>query len=217
MLFASIYYVGRSMPHELYTISVFFFFNLFLLIAQVLRKFSSSKLTLTIAFILFILLIAYPAWQRKDFLSAKLINKYERIKQGKIFSADFDKSLIHAYSKETAMIKNQIKEIKTIIISADETFLFYLTKKKNLLSVNPVVGNIYSKSEMDNLINSLGSNCPHGIAVDCSLVGKCPSYETFSVGDPIILSTLLQRIQAACQIIYQPTVCTDKICIISKP
>lgn len=212
MLFASIYYVGRSMPHELYTISIFVISTFFYILGTYYRDYLSQKQRAAVIIVLFIMFIAAPAFFRKEYIFEKIYTKAVRVFAGNIFSSDIDKKLDSFYKDEIALIKNEIQH-STVIISADDTYLFYKTRKKNSMHANPIFGSIDMKSEMDEALKPIFPDCPKKIVVDCALLGKCQSYKSFSSGEPAALHSLLQDMQTGCGVEYKPTKCTKKLCI----
>ena len=212
MLFASIYYVGRSMSHELYTISTFAILTFFLLIGSTYQNIPIKLRALTFALI-FLFLIIFPVFKRFEFIKEKVIIKISNLAEGKIFPPGIDQTIKEKYRKEVELISNNIKEKEILIISADDTYLFYLINKKNLLDANPTWGTIQIKSEVEPAIKRAVNTCPKKIVVDCSLLNKCPSYKTLTQGDLNAFPFLLQQLEKDCNVRYSPSICTDKLCI----
>ncbi|OGK22179.1 hypothetical protein A2866_03410 [Candidatus Roizmanbacteria bacterium RIFCSPHIGHO2_01_FULL_39_8] len=215
-LFASIYFVGRSMPHELITVSLFILFTLFLLIGISYSEIQLPKMRLLILVFMFIFFIIFPAFQRKEFITEKLIDKYKRVLTNNIFLSEIDTTLHEKYKNEVVLIKKSIKENEIVILSPDDTYLFYLVDKKNLLDANPVFGSIDIQSEIGPAIKRVGKVCPAQLVIDCSIVKRCPKYESFSRGSPAVFPYLLEEIEKKCNTSYEPILCSDQLCIVKK-
>src|SRR3989344_4114099 len=217
MFFASIYYVGRSMPHELITISVFVLLTIFLFLGSLFRQVHSTKIRIFALLIVFFFLIVFPAYQRKEFIVEKMLDKYKQFLQGNIFVSETDKNLEESYKNEVVLVNQNIKEGQTLIISPDDTYLFYKIQKRNLFDSNPVWATIDMQSEMKLAIDKTINICPDKLVIDCSLVKKCPAYITFVNQDTVVaFPQLLVGIENKCQVKYQPTICTNKLCIATK-
>ena len=217
MFFASIYYVGRSMPHELITISVFVLLTIFLFLGSIFRQIRPTKIRIFALLIVFFFLIVFPAYQRKEFIVEKMLDKYKQFLQGNIFVSETDKNLEESYKNEVALVNQNIKEGQTLIISPDDTYLFYKIQKRNLFDSNPVWATIDMQSEMKLAIDKTKNICPDKLVIDCSLVKKCPTYITFVNQDAVVaFPQLLVGIENKCQVKYQPTICTNKLCIATK-
>ena len=109
------------------------------------------------------------------------------------------------------LIKNNLKTKEVVILSVDDSYLFLKIGKKNLLDANPVMG-IDLPEDLDFAVKNVVKKCPQKIAVDCSYVGKCKSYTPF-IGVNFDINLILTRIETGCRLKYQPTVCTEKLCI----
>lgn len=213
MLFASIYYVGRSMPHELLTISTFTVLTVFLLIGLIYNQLP-AKLQSILLIIVFLTFISFPAFSRKEYIAEKLFDKYHKILNGRIFASEIDETVQKKYHQEASIINNSLKENEVLIVSADDTYLFYLTGKKNLLDADPGFA-LDTKSEMDLAIKRAVRRCPEKIAVDCTLLKKCPDYKVLSERLPS-LPLILGEVEKKCAIKYQPNQCTDQLCIAER-
>ena len=212
MLFASIYYVGRSHPAELYTVSPFFLLTAFLLLAAILKKHLTSNYRVLTTITIFILFIAFPAWQRLDSLTKSIIIRYERFKKGNIFTPELNGLLIKKYGNEIKLIRQEMPEEEIIIVSGDDTYLYYLSNKYSLLADNSLI-TILTKQDLAHSLKKAGQTCPKKIAGECRLFRSCPNTglfsQAFSTWQPIVLSEL----EKSCQVKYQPTECTDQLCI----
>lgn len=218
MFFASIYYVGRSMPHELFTITPFLILTFFLLSGLLYRNLSAPTVKLTALVFLFLISILFPAWHRKEYIASKIINKYQNriISESLIPGFQIEEAVKKTYLKEAEFINRNIKNDGAVILSPDDTYLFYLTKKKNLLNANPAVGAILLKSDMSPVLKNLSGSCPEKIVVDCSHFDKCPDYKTFITREPVLIQSVLNEIEKKCAFIYRPTLCSQKFCIAEK-
>jgi len=216
MFFASIYYVGRSMNEELYTITPFALLIFFLLLGSIYQRIHKSKIRISVISLIFLLFIVYPIIQRKEVFVGKVMTKFARLKQGHILTSDLDQRLNKIYAKESELINTSIKEKSALILSADDTYLFYLTQKTNLLNANPVYGSINMKSEMGPATKIVTKICPQTIAVDCVLLKRCLPHKSFTGEDPYGLPEVLSQVETQCKLKYKPVSCTDRLCIASS-
>lgn len=216
MFFASIYYVGRSMPGELFTISIFVLVTFFLLTGIYLKEINSPLQRNVILVLIFIITICYPCYLRKEYIADKLLNKISRLSHGHIFSSQLDRKVQSFYKDEVLIFKKNIPESQILILSSDDTYLLYLFNKKNLLDVNPIWGTVGTKNEIDKSIQKISANCPKKILADCSIAGRCHQYKTLTSGDSGAFPLLLTAIEKKCQVKYTPTICTNKLCLTEK-
>ena len=218
-LFASVYFVGRSHPHNLFHISLFFLLNVFLLINEIIKnsipKNISKKTLATFYLLLTTLLIIYPAYNRKQALATIIKTKFDRLNNGHIFKPELEQEVKQYYSTESLLIKRNLIDDEIIILSVDDTYLFYLSNKKNLLLDNPQSG-IASKVDLKMALKRALNVCPQKIVATCSQFGLCPTYKTFNHELVNIQKVLLESLEKGCKIKYKPTSCTNKLCIISS-
>ncbi len=214
MFFASIYYVGRSVPHNLFILSPFFITTLFLLIGNVFQYLNSTPMKLLIVTILFVFLIIIPAYYKKEYFTSDLVNKYKLAKGG-IFRSWLNDNLNKRFNKEAELIKKNITEKETLILSPDESYLFYMVDKKNLLDANPQVA-LAESLEIDKAIGPVGKICPDKIALDCKIHNKCPSYTSFTDGWYYVIPSILDALEKKCKVKYRSTICTNQLCIAEK-
>ncbi|OGK17072.1 hypothetical protein A2774_05105 [Candidatus Roizmanbacteria bacterium RIFCSPHIGHO2_01_FULL_39_12c] len=213
MLFASIYYVGRSMPHNLYLISPFFCLTLFLLFALHYPQLKSERLKKIFLGFVFLVTIVYPGYFRKENMVNELLIKYQKLRRGGIFTSEFDRTLYQRYSKELALIKSELIEDEVLLLTTDDTYLLYLAGKKNLLDINSSIG-IILESELNPAIKRALEICPQKIAVDCQIINKCPAYKPLVQAFPRVLPIILNKIESVCKIKYEPSTCTRQICLV---
>ncbi len=213
-LFASLYYVGRSDNASLIIISIFPLLNLFLLIATNYRLIRSNRLKILLTIVLFIVFIAIPVYERRYTITELLLKKYHGFTAGNIFHTEFEENVVKRFAKEKAMINTQIPGDKALILSSDDTYLLYVTNKKNLLDENPQSG-IESDVEMKLAVKTVVKICPKKIVVDCSIMSKCPPFTPFSKGW-LTAGYILREVESRCQIDYEPTICTNQLCIVQS-
>ena len=210
-LFASVYFVGRSHPHNLFHISIFPILNAFLLFGLIFKKLPTSNLKLLIYFLLILVSIVYPAIQRRFTLTEMLATKYEGLKKGNLFKSGVEEIISQRYKEEVKLIKNSIPSKQALILSMDDTYLFLKTDKQSFLDANPIMG-IDLPEDLNFALKSAVKICPSKIAVDCSFVNKCPAYSPF-IGVSFNLNLLLNKLESECRIKYVPTICTNQLCI----
>jgi len=105
-----------------------------------------------------------------------------------------------------------LKDDKVAILHSDDTYLLYMTNKQNLLLTNPQTA-IVSRDDLLFALQDVYSACPQKIAVDCRFVGKCTENWTFSGITNFIQPYLLTAVEEKCHTLYQPTICTNQLCI----
>ena len=214
MFFASLYFVGRSDNASLIIISIFPLLTLFLLLGQLIKNefdFTSQKIRFMFYVSCLILFVAFPAYQRKVTLTELLIQKYSGISKGAIFTNELDSILNNRFSKEKILITKYLTGNNLLILSSDDTYLFYLTGKTNLLDENPQSG-IESDVEMNFAIKNAVKTCLKRIAVDCSIVKKCPPFTPLTKGW-LTAGYILSELEKGCRKKYQPVECTSQLCI----
>jgi hypothetical protein len=212
MFFVGNYYVGRSLPHNVISISPFIIFAFFLLVALSYHNLKTNKGRLIVLCGIFLLLIIYPAFEKKEYLTNELLHKVQKLKEGHIFSSDLDQIVNEKYHNEAAFIKKNLPDDPIIILSADDTYLFYLTGKRNMLNINPSMY-INLKAHIDISTQNLHLPCPKKIVYDCQIVHMCSPYNTLTRGFPEVFPIMLNSIEKKCQQHYKPSTCTDKLCV----
>lgn len=211
-LFNSLYFVGRSHPANILDISIIVLLNFFLLLGDVWKTILSMKLKTILTLLLFFIFIVYPAFERRYSLTELVAQKLRRIEQGQIFTLESDQILQKQFAKDLELISKNLTQKEIIILSRDETFLFFLSGKKNLLDVNPQSG-IDTLSEMNFAVKKAISVCPKKIAVDCRIFQKCPLYESYSQKSLFTAPIILNTIEKRCSVQYKPTICNNHLCI----
>ena len=220
-LFASVYYVGRSHAHNLFHISLFFLLNTFIFIGLTKNEFikiKHNKYSYFIFYILFfIFFIVYPAFNRKQALASMIKTKFDRLKNTSIFKPELEQQVKRYYFYESRLIKDSLPEEEILILSEDDTYLFYLIDKKNLLFDNPQSGIASaSKTDLNLALKKAFKTCPQKIVVNCSLLGLCPNTQTFNHQAVNIQKVLLESLEKSCKVKYKPIKCTNKLCIASS-
>lgn len=210
-LFTGAYFVGRSHPHNLFNMSIFPILTLFLLFGIFFYQVRSKKLKIIGLILLFILFVVIPAYQRRITLSEMILTKLDKLTKGKIFQSEVEESISQMYKDDIRIINENASEKKIAILSADDSYLFLKTGKKNLLDANPLMG-IDLPVDIDFAIKNALKRCPQKIAVDCSFVGKCASYTPF-IGPNFDMNLILGKIENGCNIKYEPKICSSHLCI----
>lgn len=210
--FSSLYMVGQSQPHSILTISPLPLLNFFLLVGFLIKKITKPFIIHTIAPILFIILIVLPAYRGKESLTDYLKFKKESILKADMFKSEMLEKLENMYRKEIKLIKKHLKEEEILILSLDDTYLFYLSGKKNLLYDNPQSG-IITQSGLNKALVKVIVTCPNKIVADCLYFNRCSSHYTINYYSGQIQPLLLKEIEKKCKKIYEPTICTGQLCI----
>lgn len=209
---AAIYFVGRSHVHNLFHLALFPILNAYLFFGLILKNFGKKPKFLVLT-MLFLIFVVYPAYNRQEVMAEMIKEKIKRFNAGSIFTPEWTTQLPKKYNKEISLIKNNITEEQIVILSPDDTYLFYLTGKKNLLKDNSQI-TILTKKDMDASLSEVYQTCPERIVVDCTLFKQCVDSKPFSqVAFFSIQPILLDSIQKNCNVSYQPAVCTEQLCI----
>lgn len=231
-LFASLYYVGRSHPQNLLFVSVIFLLNLFLLIGT---GYSKLPYVLRIAALLliFVLFITYPAYQRRISLSyiiymklnrlgiksyeeklpKKLIYHFCKPEKIHIFESEMDECLNMAHRADSQFIKKNLKDPEILILSPDDTYLFYMTGKKNMLYANPQA-DILTSEQLDFSLKRALQICPKQIAVDPEVIGERQVQRlNFAY---TVQPLLFDKLERECRLNYHKKACSQNICIVES-
>ena len=217
-LFASVYYVGRSHPHNLFHISIFFLLNTFLLMDEILKFNFQKKVSKKIPAAFYLLLATFflviPGFNRKQAIASMIKTKIDRLKIRSIFKPELEEQIGRYYFFESLMIKENFPEDEVLILSVDDTYLFYLVDKKNLLLDNPQSGIAsVSRTDLNLALKKAYKTCPRKIAADCSLFGVCSKYQTFNHETVNIQKVLLESLEKSCKVKYKPAKCSNKLCV----
>src|SRR3989344_1990672 len=214
-LFAGIYYIGRSHPHNLFHISIFFLLNTFIFIGLIFAKININKRLSFIFYILFfVFFIVYPAFSRKQAVATMIKTKLDGLKKEQIFIPELENQVKRYYYFDAEMIKENWPEDEILILSVDDTYLFYLTGKKNLLLDNPQSGLAAFKTDIAFALQKAVQSCPVKITATCTLFG-CPEYPTLNHEAIDVQKAILESLEKSCKVKYKPVKCTNKLCIIS--
>lgn len=142
--------------------------------------------------------------------------KFDRLKNPSIFKPELEQKIKQYYSIESMFIKRNLPEDEILILSVDDTYLFYLVDKKNLLFDNPQSGLASaSKTDLNLTLRKASKTCPEKIATTCRLFNRCPSYKTFNHEAVNIQKILLRSLEKSCKVKYKPIKCTNKLCVAS--
>lgn len=215
-LFMDAYYVGRSIDHNLFHIAIFSLLNLFLLLGLLLKKNLNNFIVLLI---IFITLVFIPAFNRQYATSGIIDKNLKNFTLGNIFEPEIDdKYLTNFYKDELTLVHKSIFEKALIILSQDDTYLFYLLKKKNLLNGNPQ-GEYFLKEDVAKAIDKAGKICPAKIITSCSMFNKSCSEDLlyFNYYYPLTMEDiLLKELEGRCRFKYVKKECTRRLCIAEK-
>ena len=232
-IFASVYYVGRSHPYSLLSISIFPLLNFLILVAIHYKKIHSGVFKLALWVLMILFLIAIPAFNRRLSLSYIIYEKINRLgirpyeeklpsylvyhfckpERIHLFDTEIEDCLRQKYEKDVEFIKKRISDEEIVILSPDETYLFYLTGKKNMLQVNPQAS-IYTKEDLDFALQKATWRCPRKIIVDPRVLGaKMEEVETLNFLYTI-QPNLFEGLQEACKFQYVKSECTKNLCLV---
>lgn len=214
-LFVSVYFVGRSHPLNLFVTATFPLLTLFILIAHLYTNKTvnkSPKFKVVILITSFLLLVAYPAFARKEMLTVTIKEELTKLVQNKnIFNPGVDSYLNSYLSQEKYLINKYLPDKKILIISTDDTYLLYLTNKVSFLNINPLTAAI-NQNDIDFSLQEVYKECPKTIAVDCSAIGKCAFFWKLNYLQ-YPYQIILDRINQYCHLQYTTQQCTSQLCI----
>lgn len=214
-LFASIYFVGRSHPHNLFNISLIVLLNLFIFLGVLFSNsnLNSKSLRNTFFILILVFLIAFPMYERQQALIHIVDEKFFYLNFPNIFQPVIEDNLKFFYKEEEDLINNYMPEKDIMIISPDDTYLFYLTQKHNLLRANPQ-DIILTKDDLSFSLKNIVKICPKKIIVDCRLFKVCKTDLVTLREYPLTTHPrLMNEIQKTCNYKYTPTKCTNKLCV----
>lgn len=212
-LFTSLYFVGRSDDTNLLDISVVALLALFLLLAYSWKNITFLKWRIVLSILIFFAFILYPAYQRRFTLTELIVQKYERLLKGDIMIPEMEKEIKTRFSQQVNLIKQHISSSETLILARDDTYLFMLTGKKNLLDVNPQSA-IETGSSMRFAIKRAIKICPKKMVVECTIFEKCKAFTPYTVKSDLVARPILSEIETACKMTYEPVICDNQLCIV---
>lgn len=207
-IFGSVYFIGRSHPHNLFHISLIFLVNTFIFLAIILPKLHKPALIYLLIFLAF---IVFPAIQRQEIITSMMMEKYSRFKTGSIFIPETLTILTKTYAEEISLIKSQMQEGKILILFDDDSYLFYMTKKENIMDYNPQILN-FTKQDFNISLNKALQNCPKKIIGDCRIFGRCSNITPFTQTYLYIQPLLLEKIESSCRLKYEAQICSKYLC-----
>lgn len=211
-LFACAYFVGRSHVHNLFHIAIFPLLNLFILISLVLKDLTNKQKAVIFSTILFFLII-FPIYNRQEVMAKMILTKIKKYQEGNIFTPEAKTILEKKYKEEVNLINTNLPQKKILILSSDDTYLFYLTKKENLMNDNSQY-TILTENDLEKSLKFTTSSCPQKIAGDCRLFKKCTVNNPFTeIVSFSIQPLLLGKIENTCGVKYQADQCTNQLCI----
>ncbi len=213
-LFACVYFVGRSHPHNLFNIALFPLLNFFLLAGLIYTSVRSQKKRIIACLLIFIIFIIYPVNQRRFTLTEMIMTKINSLKSPNLFKSDVEEIINKTYTSDIKLINKELKDEKIVVLSVDDTYIFYASGRKDLLDANPIMG-IDLPEDLTFAVKNAVKICPKKIVVDCSIVGKCQPYTPF-IGVTFNLNMILSLIEKSCKTKYVPSTCTSRLCVASQ-
>ena len=185
--FASVYFVNRSHPHNLFNLASVWLMQLFILLTPLLQKIERlSNRKRNFAYALGLgLLVLVPAFGRQDNLTHIFREKVGRLPIAQRlparlrtnFSIDFERdlrSLSQMYTAEIQLIQATFpdQDRPIVIFALDDTYLYYFSHRTNLLWSNPLNTIIQAEDVTRALRPLKSSGCPEMIAYDYSCLQK---------------------------------------------
>lgn len=210
--FSSVYFVGRSHPHNFFHISFLFLLNVFLLIGIIMAYVKSRRVRVVTAILIFSLFIALPVFQRQEAVADMILKKINRFARGGLFEPENRRKFREKYSQEIPLIRSHMVNKKIVILSDDDTYLYMLSDKENLMNFNPQTLN-FKIADFDQSLTDVYKVCPEKIVGDCRLFGKCITSSPIVETNLFIQPLMLERIQKKCDVLYRATFCTKHLCI----
>lgn len=218
----AIYFVGESHPHNLLNISMFMIINVGFLMATIIKNSQSGNLRLGLLLIYLLLFIVYPALSRSVSIEDNITNQLVRMKLAPPFEPEVV-SILHSYDREVNLINSNLGQKEILLLSPDDAYLYYLLKDKTSLIDTIPQQVLISKNEEKKAFKRVFTVCPKKIVVDCRILGKCEEFITLnSAHYPVEQSftleknfsiSILKTIENKCRLNYQPTICTQKLCV----
>ncbi len=213
--FVGLYYVGNSKTEYLYYISLFILFNIYLVSVSYFIKITGQRSKILLLSFMTFVLVIFPLGLRKEAIADNLLTKINSFRISKLFKAYVYDTINVKLAEDASLINKHLKQKKVLIIQNDDTYLFYLTKKENLLNINPI-GAIVTKKELDFATVEAVKTCPQAIAVDCFYLNKCSTKhfdKMLNASWTWVDKFVLDKIETSCRIKYLPKVCSENLCI----
>ena len=207
-----VYYVGRSHQYNIFILSPFFLLTVFSVLALMWQK-TNVNTHKIITVLTFVLLIAYPAFVRKEQISGFVINRSGRyLSQPFRMEAD---DWVDKHKSAINLIKQEITSNEILLLHPDDTYFFYKLKKRNFLDANPQATIIDAKSAILSM-SRVQKECPEKIAINCYLAGKCEGTSYYFLDDgrnKSLQPKVFEELQKYCGGEYITDKCSGTMCI----
>ena len=220
-LAASLYYVGRSHPHNLFNISSIAFLFFFSLLGVYYRKIetrASKRVTTVLIVLLFILV---PSYYRGNAISKHFeskISRYKILNVSQITRSFSFEQVQEIYKDEIAFIESDPNEA-ILLFHPDDTYLFREIGKNNLLRENPQSA-LISTSEISKALSDISSiDCPHSVYVSCNVLGQCDGklfLNTTAVSQIYLYEALMAKCNDAYTLEHAEKNCVKTLCKLTK-
>lgn len=231
MMTGATYFMGRSHLHNLFVISPLWFWATGLLLAPwsrlvAIRGSFKRKETWVISICL-VLLILLPSYKRQADISYHLQDLVYRYAELVGYKNSFINTpvlyerplsdLAQEYQSDVQLI-NEYLPSSTLILAPRETYLFYLSRKRDLLHTNPLA-QIISQKELSTLFSTFTpATCPDKIALDPRCLTQDDCVIPLNQGTVVAHGFLLTALEKRCEAHYQIENCNQEntLCIAQR-
>jgi len=207
-----VYFVGRSHQYNIFILAPFFLLTIFGVLALMWQK-TNINIHKIIIVIIFVLLIAFPSYVRKEQISGLLINRSSRyLNQSFRMEAD---DWMDKHNSAVNLINQEITSKEILLLHPDDTYFFYKLKKRNFLDANPQATIIDAKSAVLSMIR-VQKECPEKIAINCYMAGKCEGTSYYFLDDgrnKSLQPKVFEELQKYCGGVYITDKCSGTMCI----
>ncbi|MDE2025341.1 MAG: hypothetical protein KGJ07_02520 [Patescibacteria group bacterium] len=214
--FASMYYVGRSHPHNIFHIAVLFLFTFFLLLSRLKKTYQLSimgRQKAAAAILLFFYFVVVSGAFRQNTQNIWLPLYASALPQGKFFPS-FQKDMTNYYLTDAHFIEKENIHKQALIISPDDTALLMLSDKSSYVNSDPM-SMIISDQDLSRTIIQMPACLDKIFVAKCILSKSCTTDRTF-LGTFIGEDKIYNKIQQVCGNSYKLSSCSNHICAMTR-
>lgn len=186
-ILGSVYFVGRSHPHNLFHIAVLVIPIMGILCGlfyKNLREQSYKRLFLIFYTLLSIII---PAIFRGDAIKNNLIQVAAYYGKESIEKPILESKIHQKYNKELRWLTDGKEKSPILILSYDESYLYYITNRISLVTQLPIIANITS-DDLHSSLQQISAQCPKHLFVDKMLTMS----ETATPSEFALINSLLE-------------------------
>jgi len=197
----SLYYIGRSHPHNLFHITTLVLPVVGILCGRVYYKLTDRHYKHAFLIACLVAGVILPALFRSGAIHSNIARKVQQYKKGDIFRPELETIISQKYKTEIEWLNSEQREKPLLIISNDESYLLYLSNKKSLISQLPLVANVTAE-DINKTAQQVAIHCPQRLYVNKAVVtGKPIVYVPLGSFDEMMSpqQELYDKIQSDCK------------------